>query len=291
MPSRESVPEEVRARTEFVAAVRTGIDALMGRCGYSRERAIHILLKEINRGQDSCSTWGKPTDDEVFDAMRKHKLTMDDANRAMVVSRATRREMLSRKGTTASEAIDRLIAKISLDNILYESGEDDSDDEQQNEAMAPLKIPRINRVSSSSSINPSSSSSPSIRNNNNNNNNNNNKTCSNTSHPTGTTNPRKTARNKKLTSPSPRKLQKTNHNSSTGSSSSSSSSSTSTSTSTSTILVGKKRSIEDLDASTSTADVETKAATATVRPHRASKRLHRATTTSTAEPNVSGANK
>jgi len=280
MPSRESVPEEVRARTEFVAAVRTGIDALMGRCGYSRERAIHILLKEINRGQDSCSTWGKPTDDEVFDAMRKHKLTMDDANRAMVVSRATRREMLSRKGTTPSEAIDSLIAKISLDNILYESGEDDSDDEQQNEAMAPLKIPRINRVSSSSSINPSSSSSPSIRNNRNNNNNNN-KNCSNTSHPTGTTNPRKIARNKKLTSPSPRKLQKTNHNSSTGSSSSG----------TGTILVGKKRSIEDLDASTSTADVETKAATATVRPHRASKRLHRAATTSTAEPNVSGANK
>eukprot|EP00536_Pseudo-nitzschia_multiseries_P011540 jgi/Psemu1/308321/fgenesh1_kg.399_\ len=99
MPSRESVPEEIRARTEFVAAVRTGIDALMGRCGYSRERAVNSLLKELNRGPESgAATWGKPTDDEVFDAMRKHKLSIDEANRAVIVSRAARREMLSPKG-------------------------------------------------------------------------------------------------------------------------------------------------------------------------------------------------
>lgn len=62
MPSRESVSEEIRARTEFATAVRQGIDALMGRCGYSRERATLALLKELNRGSGPES---KPTDDEV----------------------------------------------------------------------------------------------------------------------------------------------------------------------------------------------------------------------------------
>ncbi len=62
MPSRESVSEEVRAKTEFTTAVRNGIEALMGRCGYSRERATLALLKELNRGTGAES---KPTDNEV----------------------------------------------------------------------------------------------------------------------------------------------------------------------------------------------------------------------------------
>jgi len=68
MPSRESVSEAIRARTEFATAVRTGIDALMGRCGFSRERATNALLKELNRGPADCSSLSsssKPTDDEV----------------------------------------------------------------------------------------------------------------------------------------------------------------------------------------------------------------------------------
>jgi hypothetical protein len=63
MPSRESVSETIRARTEFITAVRTGIEALMGRCGYSRERATLVLLKELNRGENGPDS--KPTDNEV----------------------------------------------------------------------------------------------------------------------------------------------------------------------------------------------------------------------------------
>ena len=62
MPSRESVSEETRARKEFTTAVRKGIEALMSRCGFSRERATMSLLKELNRGNGPES---KPTDDEV----------------------------------------------------------------------------------------------------------------------------------------------------------------------------------------------------------------------------------
>lgn len=250
MPSRESVSEEILARTEFTSAVRTGIDALMGRLGYSRERATMALLKELNRGN---GTESKPTDDEIFDAMRRHKIGLDEANRAIVVSRAMRRELfrgdrnVNRK-ITPVEAIQRLTSKISLDNILYESGEDDSDDDAQSEIL-PLKIPNISRVASSSSINVSSTTTP-------------------ISQSTTINNSRKHARGKKSTSQSPRKqLKATNHirskvnnNNSNGSSAGN------------TILVGRKRSIEDMDSTKQSAEVG-KAPTG--RPSsRASKRLN-----------------
>jgi len=260
MPSRESVSEAVRARTEFATAVRTGIDALMGRCGYSRERAVLSLLKEINRGHGPDS---KPTDDEIFDAMRRHKLGLDEANRAIVVSRAMRRELLflqqqdndNKNDIGVLEAIQRLTSKISLDNILYESGEDNSDDDDngQNE-IKPLNIPKFSRVSSSSSMKNLSSSTT---------------TTTNSTTTNNTTNSRK--RNKKNTSPSPRKQLKINHGRNKVNNSNNINNNNNSS---STIHVGRKRSIEDLDSTMQNVDVGTKAATG--RPQlRASKRLHR----------------
>lgn len=248
MPSRESVPGTVRARMEFSTAVRTGIHALMSRCGYSRERAISALLKELNRG---CGTDCKPTDDEVFDTMRRYDLGLDEATTALVVSRAMRRELLAHddkkknRKITPLEAIQRLTCKLSLDNILYESGEDDSDDDGQNEIL-PLKIPMLRGVPSTSSKNVSSSSS----------------TTSNT------TSNRKNTRSKKTTTTSPRKQQKTNHIRN----------KTNSNNNNNTILVGRKRSIEDMDPTTKqNAGVD--ARTAATRPQlRASKRLHRSST-------------
>jgi hypothetical protein len=244
MPSQESVSSEVRARTEFAAAVRTGIDALMTRCGYSRERAVHALLKELNR--DTASE-GKPTDDEVFTTMRKHRLGIDEANRAIIVSRAMRRELLN--STPVLDAIQRLICKISLDNILYESGEESSDCDEDQTEILPL-IATIQKVPSSSPIHPSSTTTIS------------------------SSNRKNSARSKKLTSPrkQPRNGRKGN-TASTGSNSSASNSNNTNNNNT--ILVGRKRSIEDLDANTGTADLETKAANGRP-PLRAAKRVHRA---------------
>jgi len=239
MPSRESVSEMIRARTEFTAAVRTGIDALMGRCGYSRERATLALLKELNHGNGpDC----KPTDNEIFDAMRRHKIGLDEANRSIIVGRAMRRELLSK--ITPTEAILRLTSKLSLDKILYESGEDDSDDDGQNEIL-PLKIPKFSRVTSSTFTSTSSS------------------LTSNTSdRPTNSS--RKNTRSKKNTSPSPRKQLLKAKNSSNNNSNSSNSN---------TILVKRKRSIDDMDSTKQNAEVDAKAATS--RPQlRASKRLN-----------------
>jgi hypothetical protein len=175
--------------------------------------------------------------------MRRHKLGLDEANRTIVVSRAMRRELLSR-GTqkiTPLEAIHRLTSKLSLDNILYESGEDDSDDDGQNEIL-PLKMPHVSRMPSSSSVDLSSSSST---------------TSSNTTnHSSTSTNSRKNARGK-----SPRKRNKVNNNNNNSNNGNS-------------VLVGRKRSIEDMDPTKQNSEVETKAATG--RPQlRASKRLHR----------------
>ncbi len=179
--------------------------------------------------------------------MRRYKLGLDEANRAIVVSRAMRREMLSQKAMTPTEAIQRLTSRLSLDNILYESGEDDSDDDGQNEIL-PLNIPKISRVSSSASINLSSSSSSTS-------------STNTTTHSTSSS--RKHARSKK-TSPSKSKQMKANLIR------------TNSNNATNTIIVGRKRSIEEIDSSKQSSEVETKAATG--RPQlRASKRLHTTT--------------
>lgn len=234
---------------EFSAAVRTGMNALMGRCGYSRERATMALLRELNRGYGpDC----KPTDDEIFDTMRRHKLGLDEATTALVVSRAVRRELLAHddknnnQKITPLEVIKRLTSKLALDNILYESGEDDSDDDGQNEIL-PVKIPKFLGVPPSSSSTTISSSSSITSN---------------------SSNSRKNIRSKKITLTSPRKQQKTNHIRN----------KTSNSNNNNNILVGRKRSMEDMDPTTKqNAGVDAKAATS--RPQlRASKRLHRSST-------------
>jgi hypothetical protein len=53
----------VDAKAEFVLAVRRGIETLMTRRGYSRERAINALLREFNRGAETSE--GRHNDEDV----------------------------------------------------------------------------------------------------------------------------------------------------------------------------------------------------------------------------------
>jgi hypothetical protein len=56
---------------DFIAAVHRGMDALMNHCGYSRERASLVLLRELQRTEKGTKTERgtllslRPTDDEV----------------------------------------------------------------------------------------------------------------------------------------------------------------------------------------------------------------------------------
>jgi hypothetical protein len=76
---------------------------------------------------------------QIFDAMKKYSLGIEEATRFILVSRAVRREWLRNTIITPAEAIEQLVSKISLDNILYESSSDDdlaSDDDEQHRLTA-----------------------------------------------------------------------------------------------------------------------------------------------------------
>ena len=60
--------------------------------------------------------------------MRKHRLGIDQATHFILVGRAVQREFISAANYQQStDVIQRLISKISLENILYESTEEDDD--------------------------------------------------------------------------------------------------------------------------------------------------------------------
>jgi hypothetical protein len=58
-------------KAEFVAAIHRGMGALMNHCGFSRERASLVLLRELQRANDAATKKRgtvmslRPTDDEV----------------------------------------------------------------------------------------------------------------------------------------------------------------------------------------------------------------------------------
>mmetsp|Transcript_95240 Transcript_95240/g.274297 ORF Transcript_95240/g.274297 Transcript_95240/m.274297 type:complete len:264 (-) Transcript_95240:149-940(-) len=119
MPCKESI---VNAKATFVSAVSNGIDTLM-QCGYSRDRATLALMREINRGDST-----RPSDDEIFETMTRYNLGIEEATKAIVVSRALRRAM---ETCSPAKAIEHLASKIAVKRLLYESSDEEptSDDE------------------------------------------------------------------------------------------------------------------------------------------------------------------
>lgn len=57
MPCEESIAD---AKATFITAVAEGITTLVQQCGYSRDRATSVLLREMNRGEST-----RPSDTEV----------------------------------------------------------------------------------------------------------------------------------------------------------------------------------------------------------------------------------
>lgn len=101
----------LQAKNNFVSSIRVGIDELMTRAGYSRQRATDTLLRELGRGGEI------PTDQEIFHLMEHQGLGMDEASQALVVSKAVRRAMRE-EGLSALEAIDDLVQRLSVSNLL-----------------------------------------------------------------------------------------------------------------------------------------------------------------------------
>lgn len=217
--------------------------------------------------------------------MRRHGLGIDEATRVLVVSRAVQREMAVNnsnekdKKVTHAEAIHRLISKISL----FESADDDDDGESGNDInVLPLNIPKVvNPFSSSLSTGTINLSSSAVAT----------RSTANTTTTTSTMSHNKKNTRKKVMNPSPRKQLKVNY--ARVSSSSSSRSKNTPAANGNNIHIGRKRSIEDIDSSTS-AEMDAKITTnpaavvggggvsveggskiQSSRTTRASKRLHR----------------
>eukprot|EP00429_Kryptoperidinium_foliaceum_P012919 CAMPEP_0176042020 /NCGR_PEP_ID=MMETSP0120_2-20121206/20849_1 /TAXON_ID=160619 /ORGANISM="Kryptoperidinium foliaceum, Strain CCMP 1326" /LENGTH=239 /DNA_ID=CAMNT_0017375431 /DNA_START=240 /DNA_END=959 /DNA_ORIENTATION=+ len=120
MPSQESL---FNAKASFVNAVTDGITTLMQQCGYSRDRATSVLMRELSRGDSS-----RPSDEEIFDTMARYGLGIEEATKAIIVSRALRTAMQT---VSPEKAIEHLAGKIAVRKLLYDSSEEDpsSDDE------------------------------------------------------------------------------------------------------------------------------------------------------------------
>lgn len=88
-------------------------------CGYSQERATNALMRELNRGDSSS----RPTDEEIFDTMRRYQIGSEDATRAIVVSKAMKRAL--HVSESPAHAIESLSQKISASTLLYDSCDED----------------------------------------------------------------------------------------------------------------------------------------------------------------------
>lgn len=101
------------ARAKFADSVSRGISVLMTECGYSRERAAATLLREISRGDTS-----PPGDEEIFQAMQELCLGIEEAARALTVSKALQR-VQARRNVSILEAVDELTATLSVTNLIH----------------------------------------------------------------------------------------------------------------------------------------------------------------------------
>lgn len=168
---------------------------------------------------------------QIFEAMKKYNLGIEEATRVILVSRAVRREFSRCSTMTPNRAIQQLVSKISFDNILYESSSDDdlaSDDDEQHPLAAireGLRVDPLQEMStgtSSASVTSNTRSSRSFD-----------------------AESRKNARKRLSTQHSPRKISKQFlRNSSTGSNASASSSRGSTKGTPT--VAGRKRSVDEI---------------------------------------------
>jgi hypothetical protein len=159
--------------------------------------------------------------------MKMYRLGIEEATQALLVSRAVSREWSRNSATTPAEAIEQLVAKISLENILYESSDDElsSDDDEQHRLMAIRAELRVDPLQTTST-DTASKIAPS--------------TTSNIRSPDAE--PRKAARKRQLHQQSPRKSSKHVRSSSSSAASSTSRGSTKGTPT----LAGRKRGVDEI---------------------------------------------
>lgn len=112
------------SKKRFIDAVSRRIDDLMCCKGYSRDRATMTLLHEIGRGGNPAS------ESELFRVMAQTGLGLDDAAKALVISKTLQTSM-SKRGISEIEAIDDLTSKLSITKLLKSSPPNTAIQQQQ----------------------------------------------------------------------------------------------------------------------------------------------------------------
>lgn len=96
---------------------------------------------------------------QIFQLVKNHGLGIDEATRALIVSRSFERAMTT-SGSEAN-AIELLSTKMSLSNLLYESDEDQSSDED-NIIRSEQCVPKVSSADTFATANTSRSSKANV---------------------------------------------------------------------------------------------------------------------------------
>jgi len=101
----------ISAKAEFLRRVSNSISHLIDRHGYSRSRASELVLGEIQKGNPL------PSEDEIFSAMEKYHLGMNEALEAIVVSSALKK-IRREQNLPATKAIENLTSSLTMMKLL-----------------------------------------------------------------------------------------------------------------------------------------------------------------------------
>jgi len=100
-----------KARARFLKRVSNGISILMKQHGYCRERASSLILREISQG---CTP---PSENDLFSAMEKLSLGMDDALKVLAVANAVEK-LRKERSLSPANAIEHLSSCLTVIKLL-----------------------------------------------------------------------------------------------------------------------------------------------------------------------------
>lgn len=109
-----NMQEIKEAKDRFFSIVSSGVADLVNRYGYSQERATGLVLRQI-RWDDN-----PPDDNEVFNLMKKRRISRTDATIALTVARAVHRVRTKCSHLSAAEAVEELSAKVNAKMVIEE---------------------------------------------------------------------------------------------------------------------------------------------------------------------------
>jgi len=109
--SIHQIDELVTAKNRFYDNISKGISVLVGKHGYSRERAASLILDQIRLTDEA------PIDDEVFRVMHHLGLGFEGARQSIVVASALKR-VQKEQGIRKASAIDYLSSCLTTMKLL-----------------------------------------------------------------------------------------------------------------------------------------------------------------------------